>query len=253
MNTTSKPRIAVLTIGQTPRPDLVASLGPLPDVATISVYGALDNMPPEAIESLCRVNPPSPELGYPLVTTIRPAERIVVEEVALGPLLQETIDHIEQASEESAADPAVLHLLMCAGPFDSLRSQLPLVRPFALGVNVLRSFGVPPLAVVVPNDSQREPAKRKWEAAGFTAQIWSLDDCAAGQQVDEWVLDMYNVARRSSLPVPACVVFDYVGFTGHVLDSARTNIDIPVMDLGVLAVQTVTALVERCSHARSGN
>jgi len=106
-----------------------------------------------ALDELTACDLPEASVGsYPLVTRMRDGTRITVDEAFLTPLLQNAIDELE--GEEVLAS-----LLLCAGPFQALTSTRPLIRPFQLAAQTLKSLGLSRIGLVVPTDDQRDPAR----------------------------------------------------------------------------------------------
>ncbi len=74
------------------------------------------------------------------------------------------------------------------------------------------------------------PAVRKWERAGFVCRARALTDKPDELSIATWLLDGQAVTRADAL------VFDYVGFPATILDEVAAEIDMPVFDLGHLAM-----------------
>jgi protein AroM len=208
-------RVGALVIGQTPRPDLSSLVG---DGVALVVRGALDlpgSLPIEA--PACPV--------FPLVTRLADGTPVVADEPWLAPRLQQQIGLLE-------ADGVSAIILLCAGPFLSLTSTLPLVHPFRLGVELLRAAGLHRILALVPIPAQRLPSEQKWTAAGFqvTSAVFPSDES-----------ELPTFVQLQTAHVDA-VVFDYVGFSRSAISSVRAVIRVPVLDLGHLAAATLRSL-----------
>jgi protein AroM len=108
-------RVGILTIGQSPRPDLEAVFRRhLPGVELI-VRGALDELPLSAIEALAAMGG-----DYPLFTILRDGTTREISLHRLKPLLDARVKQI-------AADGASVAALMCAGNFPALDSPIPVL------------------------------------------------------------------------------------------------------------------------------
>jgi protein AroM len=225
--------LGVITIGQTPRPDLTAPLARLAASCRIAIRGALDGLSESEVQEVVGQSALTDSSSYPLVTSLSSGTRITVEESALVPLVQKRIDELDRQG-------ALLHLLLCAGPFAELTSVAPLLRPFDLAVRVLREIGIEQIGVVVPTSAQSNPAARKWTRAGFDACIWSLEEKSPAVEVDEWVVKHYT---DDALRAGSIVVFDYVGYPASVLAGVRARLGAPVMDLGAVAIAVAEALL----------
>ncbi len=216
--------IGVLVIGQTPRPDLTASLARIGTTCILDVRGALDGLDAADL-------PRDAGGAYPLVTRLRDGTRVTVAADFLTPRLQAALDGLEQ-------DGAIAHILLCAGPFPALTSTRPLLRPFALAAQMLRQFGMTRVGVVVPTDAQRGPAADKWRAVGMTPVVWSMATKPVGDSPAAWLAPL--LATHAGL---SAVVFDYVGYPRDVVGEVRARVRLPVLELGHLAVAALEALL----------
>ena len=216
-------RIGILIIGQTPRPDLTAPLDRLGRAYEIRARGALDTLSTGDLTEA--------DGSYPLVTRMRDGTRVTVDEAFLTPLLQTAIDELE--GEEVLAS-----LLLCAGPFQALTSTRPLIRPFQLAAQTLKSLGLSRIGLVVPTDDQRDPAQHKWTEAGFEPVIWSMEARPASLPVEHWL--PFLASNQADL---SALVFDYVGYPLDTVRRVQALARLPVLDLGHLAVAALEAML----------
>ncbi len=224
-----KKRIGILLIGQTPRADLMAPLDRLAHACDLRPRGALDALEIGAL-------PDAEGASYPLVTRMRDGTPVTVDEAFLTPLLQQAIDALER-------EGAVVLLLLCAGPFAALTSTRPLIRPFQLAVGMLRSVGHTRVGIVVPTNDQRAPSKRKWTEAGFKPVIWSMEQQPAALALERWLAA--RVAEHAGL---SALVFDYVGYPLDDVQRVQAEVELPVVDLGHLAVAALEAMVLKACY-----
>jgi protein AroM len=215
------PRLAAISIGQAPRPDLLEPLrSRLPDDrATIIEVGALDAVDPADL-------PPPAADGYPLGTRLRDGTSVVVDETFLAPLVQSAVHAAEH-------DGCIASVLLCAGGFAEVTAARPLIRPFELAVAALTSIGVDRIVAIVPTSGQVEPARRKWAAAGFAADVLA----ARLGEVPGLVGARGDHARVGT------VVLDYVGHPTPAVVRLRELTGLPILDLGDLAAGTLAAMV----------
>jgi protein AroM len=213
----SGPRIAVVTIGQAPRPDLLEPLLAHLGRDDIGEFGALDEL---GADSIPRTTAAS-ERAYPLTTRLRDGAAVTIDETDLAPLVQGAIDRAEDAG-------AVVTLLLCAGGFLETTARGILVRPFDAAVARLRRLRARRPAVVVPYGAQAEPSRRKWSAAGFDVAV------LVGEP---GTIDTTFAAGTDA------IVLDYVGYPSRAIDALRARTAIPVLDLGECGADaTVAAL-----------
>jgi hypothetical protein len=226
--------VGTYTIGQTPRPDLAEELtGRLPSVR-FEIAGALDGLERADI-------PPCPRGGYPLETRLRDGTRIVVDAAFVEPLLETRVGDLDRLVSA--------HLILCAGPFPGLAasarrsasrgSAKALVLPFEAAARELSTRRLHRLDVVVPFDGQAAPAADKWGGAGFACRVHSLTDRPGHRSVAEWISGLVARARAQA------VVFDYVGFPADFLDEIATEVDLPVFDLGRLALDELEVTLDK--------
>jgi len=216
-------RIAAITIGAAPRPDLTDPLRTAvpPDVEVLE-YGALDGWTGD---------PPPPEPGgYPLTTRAADGRRIVVDEAWLAP-------RVAAAVVRAEADGALLCVLLCAGGFDGIPAEGAVVRPFALAVELLQGLDVIAPGVLVPDEGQIVPSRDKWTAAGFEPIV------RAGRPDD--ISTAFGFETDQTTAWPVLVVLDYVGHPLSVVEAARRASPVPVVDLGSLAPTVVAATMRR--------
>ncbi len=212
-----KRKIGALIIGQTPRPDLVDPLiGALPSNCDVIQTGALDELEVDSI--------PSQQTGpYVLTTRLRNGAVVKVEESYLGTRLQDALDGLE-------AQGVVATVLLCAGTFDTLGGTRPLFKPFMLARNILGILGMRSIGLIVPIPEQEEPVRRRWSAAGFDAHVWTAD---LGRQDDQFRKLLSHQTSQAALD---CLVLDYVGHPLKQVSELRRSTDLPLIDLGQLAI-----------------
>ena len=165
------PRVALLTIGQSPRPDLCAAiLQALPRGVEAMQVGLLDGLDTATVAARFPVR-----LGdFPLLTRLREGEAVSIGSSAVESGLQRKIEDIEAAGIERI-------VLLCTGCFPTLRTQRAwLVEPDRVVVaQVAALAGDRRLGLVVPMTSQIREAPVKW------ADALSVDPlCAAASPYD---------------------------------------------------------------------
>ncbi len=214
----NEPTVGAYTIGQTPRPDLTEELTGRFASARFQLVGALDGLEGTEI-------PACPPRGYPLETKLSDGTRVVVDAAFVAPLLQKAVAEL---------DPRVsAHLVLCAGPFPKLAATAPLIRPFDVAVSHLTRRGLRRLDVLVPFAEQAAPAMDKWGAAGFGCRAHVLEERPRHLQVPAWISGLLRHSRAQAL------VFDYVGTPTTVLDEVGAVCDLPVLELGRLALDAL--------------
>jgi protein AroM len=213
--------IGALTIGQSPRPDLVAPLENLLPRCRILQAGALDGF---SLEEL----PDTTNAAFPLVTQIQDGSVVTVEESFIAPKLQQALEQLE-------AQGVAATLLLCAGTFAHLQSRRLLFKPFEIGCGVLRALGMKSLGLIAPFVEQESPIRQRWEKSGWQTTVWTADlgnqDRAFHQQLSDHI-------QTNELE---CILLDYVGHPLGQVTQLQRSIDLPVLDLGYLAMVTLAS------------
>lgn len=215
--------IALHTIGQTPRPDLlpfiIAALGE----RDVRVTGALDGLTIDQV-------PPVKAGDFPLETRMADGARVEVGVSFLQHRIQENIDRMEGEVH--------VHIVLCAGPFPNLQSEGSLIRPFEHACDVFQGGGMSNLLVIVPFKAQVEPGISKWELAGFSAEVRSMTERTPELSADDWLIHIGMSSKADAL------VLDYVGYPKIILDRVSKALRIPVFDLGYLATDFAQEIIK---------
>jgi hypothetical protein len=196
----------------------------IPDYCDVLQAGALDGIEPSEL--------PGPvETDYPLATNLHDGSHITVDETFITPLLQKALEHLESQG-------VMATLLLCAGLFPQLHSTRPLFRPSEIACEVLHSLGIKRIGILCPLDAQKSAVKRKWTAAGFGSIVWVRPLNEQGAD------DAKGFAERMQTEHELeCVVLDYVGYPTDQVLSLRKAVELPVLDLGELAIAAISSVL----------
>lgn len=205
------PRLGAIIIGQAPRPDLVNPLRKANALYQFIEVGALDMIDAAAI-------PSNPRGDYLLTTRLRDGSLVSVEEAFLAPLLQKAVAHAEAQGVNAS-------MLLCAGPFDMLKSEKPLYRPTAMATTMMQVRGYQRIAVLSPNEAQARPIREKWIMRGFSPSIL-IDPQLPDAQIGTWL------KQQLAFQTPDCLLLDYVGHPIEKVHAIEQSVTIPVIDLG---------------------
>jgi protein AroM len=151
--------VGVLTIGQSPRPDglgrdIQSVLGPR---ATVVERGALDGLSASEIREMA----PQPD-DYQLITLLSDGTPVHISKRSILQRLQAQIDDLEGREGVNAT------LIMCTGEFPPFLHRYPLLMPQAAlygAVIGIASGGT--IGALLPLDTQRDQARRKWSDMGI--------------------------------------------------------------------------------------
>lgn len=218
-------RIGLITIGQSPRVDVVPDIrGVLGDAGVELIEcGALDELGREEIEAL------APEEGeYVLVTRLRNGSEVKVAREKILPLMQGCINMLEPLVD-------VLGLL-CTGEFPELRSRKLLVEPSELLLKVVESLKVGKLGVVVPDPAQVDLTKRKWRHTASDISVLSVSPYTG-------TLDELRNASEE-LRDRDLIVLDCIGFSAEAKRVVATASGKPVLIPRTLLARVLRELVE---------
>jgi protein AroM len=209
-------RIGALTIGQSPRPDLVSPLMHLMPDCEIIQAGALDGLTPKELPDIS-------EAAYPLATQMQNGAVVMVEESFINPKLQ-------QAQNRLDAKGVAATLLLCAGTFANLHGKQPVYKPFNIGCSVLKALNVSSIGLITPIPGQEVPIRQRWESLGWKTTVWTAD---LGNQDRVFHQELITRINERELD---CIVLDYVGHPLAQVIQLQRSVKQPVIDLGYLSM-----------------
>ena len=203
--------LGLVTIGQAPRDDVVASMFGGADVGGIIQEGALDLLEPDQIDLL------APGLGeLPLVTRLRDGEEVIVAKSRLLP-------HLAQAVERLEAQGCGTICVLCTGDFPRLGRDALLVFPDRLlagMIDALLPDGT--LGILMPHAGQRESMIAKWTTATRATVTGVASPYSTAGQVSA---EIRELDRAGAL----MVVLDCMGYDRQMLADARAATTRPVI------------------------
>lgn len=211
--------LGLVTIGQTPRPDLEQVFHTYVPGVTISLIGALDGLSREQIHQL-RGNAGE----CPLLCKLQDGS---VDEVSLPALTP----YIEHAAHRLAEQGAQLIVVLCTGAFPEIACSVPVLLPGrvlpAVVQGISRTWHI---AVVTSVEGQVPFAQAKWEEAGFRS-----DTTWASPYLVEHTKKALNELRHSQAEM---VILDCFGH-----DDAYRRVFVHAMHRPVLVAQTLIARI----------
>ena len=211
--------LGLITIGQTPRPDLEAEFRRYSPDAEVLTLGALDGLTAAEIADLA-----ASDDEYPLHTRLADGTTADVPMKALAPLVAEQAQRI-------AEDGAYLVVVLCAGGFPDFDCPVPLLLPGRVVPAVAGSLSRRRrVGVVTPIREQIRAARAKWESDDFSVEVTS----ASPFRHEE----IHRAAAALSDPTLDLVVLDCMGHD----ESYRTEFA-ELCSRPVLLAQTLVARV----------
>lgn len=218
-------QIGALLIGQSPRPDLVKPLAEALPSWEIVQAGALDDL------TTADLPPITTATTYPLTTKMHDGRFVAVAEQFLTPLLQAKLDELE-------AGGVVATILLCAGTFAALQGKRPCLKPFNLTHNLLKNSDLHSPGFIVPFPEQQQPVQQRWQATlGKNAPVWAAN---LGRQDASFRAQLFASIQTHNLD---CLVLDYVGHPRTQVKRLQKIANLPVIDMGALAIRTLVSIV----------
>lgn len=216
--------IATVTIGQSPRDDIVPELGRFVRSARWVEAGALDGLDDERLEAL----KPGPG-EFPLVTRLRDGTSVVVGERAVAPLVQEAVERVAREAD--------LVMLLCTGEF-ALACSKPLIFPGRLVASTVAELhGGRPVAILTPHADQVETQAERWRARGIAPTVIFASPYAAA--------DFVAAGRRARASGASLVVMDCLGYTLAMKAAVAKASGLPVLLPRSLVARLAAELLER--------
>lgn len=216
--------LGTVTIGQTPRDDVVPHLRAfIGDHVEIVERGALDGLSQQAIENARQTSQ-----GALLVTRLRGGIEVHVREGFLIPKLQQCVTSLQERVD--------LIAVLCTGDFPSMVSDRPVIYPGALLRNTVRGLDLEHLGVLTPAREQIVDQQRRWRCVTSRVTVESASPYASLQGISE-------AARRLRDAKVAAVVMDCIGYTKEMKREVRSILGLPVLAATSLLARIVAEML----------
>jgi protein AroM len=200
--------LGLVTIGQSPRTDVLADLAPLLAGRAFVEHGALDDLDEHDSEAFAVVAPESDET--PLVSRLRTGASVQIGHRALLPRL-------EAAIERCAADGADAVLLMCTGHFEPVPARIPVYDAESLAqASVVEQVGDTAFGVLTPVAGQVEESRDRWAARmGRAVDVAPCNPYSATPADVASAAVALVAASADQAPRLAWIVLDCFGYTAE--------------------------------------
>jgi protein AroM len=222
-----RPVVGLVTIGQSPRPDVVpdmaAIIGPGIEVREA---GALDGLARGAIAALAPTG--SDEI---LVTRLQDGTPVFLGKEKIVGLVEQRIAELER-------DGARLTALLCTGAFPRLRGGHTRVQPHPVLLGTLRGLSWPGrLGVLTPSVPHVPQTDARWRRDGFDPVVAPLSPY---EEEDPAALARAAEAMRAG--GAGLVVMDCMGFRRKTRDELRGLTGVPVLLANLLVARVIAEL-----------
>ncbi|MDQ6604541.1 MAG: AroM family protein [Chloroflexota bacterium] len=213
-------RIGLVTIGQSPRPDMRDTyeriLGPAVQVVEA---GALDDLAAADVTRLV------PDRGDVPLVTLFDGDEVRIGKQRVTPLLQRAIHRVVEGG-------ATIVVVLCTGHFDGLRARVPLIEPDRVLDGFMRAIQpTGSLGIVMPDGGQEAMMRRKWRGYDLTLATVSPYQLPATWDA---AISRFTDAGAEG------IVLDCMGFGPDAKAYFATHSGVPV-----LCAQTATAHLVR--------
>lgn len=218
-----KVKVGLLTIGQSPREDIVSEIMPLlnPGIEIVE-KGLLDDLSPKEIECL------KPDAGEaPLVTRLRNGRQVELNQKKISSMLPEAIDSMQKEIKIRAVG------ILCTHDFPKKRFLLPVIFPFDyLKFLTSRTLNVKSLGVVVPLESQVEMTKEKWGSSLVEAK----SPYAGGKTWEK-------IAKKFIAKKVDAVILDCIGYKIKDKQEIQSFLLVPVLLPRIILAHAINLLL----------
>jgi protein AroM len=204
-------RVGFLTIGQSPREDvMVETKGLLAANIEVVEYGLLDGLSVVRIDSLA-------PLGKErrLVSRLRDGRQVILGEGKIRELLPEAIEFMHREMNVGAVG------VLCTHEFPEKEFSCPVIFPGEhMKSQIDKIADIQILGVVVPLENQIEMAEQKW---GHIATFVVPKSPYGGAKTWEDIADALMDEKVDA------VILDCIGYTLKDKDEIHTHIDVPIL------------------------
>lgn len=202
-----KSNIGVITIGQSPRIDLIPEMEKVLGAQySLIEAGALDDL---TSSEILKLYPDEGETTY--VSRLRDGSYATMGKTKVVPLLQEKINQLSSQVE--------VIIVLCTGTFETLVSEKPIIYPDKILDGVVRSlFKNEKIGIVIPIEEQKPSILEKWEGCNVCA--------IASNPYTE--IDIEETVAILKIENVQCVVLDCMGYNEQHKQQAISALGVPV-------------------------
>lgn len=204
-------KVGFITIGQSPRLDVMKDLNPILEAKGISYVecGALDGLTREQIDSLA----PESDQDYILVTRLKDGTEVKLSRSKILSLMQGCIQKLEGSVN--------LIGILCTGDFPELKSEKLLLEPSLLLKKVVEAISQgKDLTVLIPSADQENEVREKW---GQDNNISVVPISPYTSRIEDFRRKL-NETEAGSL-----VIMDCIGYSAEMKEVTQSILNRPVV------------------------
>lgn len=225
-----KRRIGAITIGQSPRVDIIDDICPLlPESLEIIQKGVLDGMISQELEAIAPSGTSDAD-GPILVSRLSNGKSVVMGEKKILPIIQNLIYSLEK-------EDVSLILMLCTGTFpNTLKSKVPILYPQKVLYNIVPLIAKR-IGVVSPSPKQITETKKRWGKIVSSVDAKASNPYEGGPNLEE-------IGKAfSNKDIDICVL-DCIGYTQKMKQRLETASGKPVILPRTLIARLLSELFE---------
>ncbi len=206
-------RVATITIGQSPRIDLVPEISKyMSGNIKIVEYGILDSYTYEESEKMLK-----PGRGdNVLVSRMRDGRQIKMKEELVPDLIQKCIHKIEGEGINTI-------FLLCTGKFPEFEHKGLFIEPFSLLHSIVKNVVSDRIGVIVPDSSQIKQSIKYWRESGNEVSVRAVSPYKNFyEEIEKETLEL----KKENLPL---IVLDCMGYSLEMKEKVKAITGKPVL------------------------
>ena len=222
-------KVGLITVGQSPRSDVVPDMAAILGDVEILEVGALDGL---SREQIVRLEPGGDD--EIIVTRLADGSPVFVGKTKMIPTIEAKIAELEGRG-------TTLNVLLCTGEFPKLASRRPFLEPQPLLLGLLRAMTFPGrLGVLTPSERHVPQTAARWRASGFDVHVAPLSPYEENDPA---------AVRRAADALRAgnagLVVMDCIGFRRKTRDEIAHLTGAPTLVANLLVARVAAELLGR--------
>ncbi|TFG14812.1 AroM family protein [Candidatus Thorarchaeota archaeon] len=206
-------KVAMITIGQSPRTDVMTDVEPILGSSIETIHcGALDDLSLEEIRAL----EPSPGEEL-LVTRLTDGTEVKLGHSKIVGKMNQCIQNLEPEVDFIA--------ILCTGEFPELQSKKIMLKPSELMGQLLEGIlQSGKLGVLIPNPEQKKVVTEKWKRENLEVFV---QDLSPYQEQD--MNEIERIAERFRNEGVDLIALDCIGYSDELSDFMKREVGVPAL------------------------